>query len=114
MSGGCPLRSEHLYRAWQAYSRMLPVDALRRRKMNGDLRVAYSRDRRQIVRAGRAVVPLAAAVALSLSGGLSAATITVNSATALSVPASCTIVDAVASINQGSLVVTSNCANSGA
>jgi predicted outer membrane repeat protein len=46
-------------------------------------------------------------------GSAFAATIKVNDTAASSVPNSCTIVDAVASINQGSLVANSNCANNG-
>ncbi|HZP67668.1 MAG TPA: right-handed parallel beta-helix repeat-containing protein [Rudaea sp.] len=59
------------------------------------------------------LAPLAAAIGLSFSGAASAATITVNNGGSTSVAGSCTIVDAVASINQGSLVVGSNCANVG-
>jgi hypothetical protein len=83
-------------------------------EMNQPSCVADVLPQRKIAQGKHAVVPLAAAVALGLSSVASAATITVNNSTALSVAGSCTIVDAVASINQGSLVVTSNCANSGA
>jgi predicted outer membrane repeat protein len=59
------------------------------------------------------LTPLAAGVALCFAGAASAATITVNDPSAFSVAGSCTIVDAVASINQGSLAAGSNCVNSG-
>jgi len=55
------------------------------------------------------LAPLAAAVALCLSGTASAATITVDSPAAGSVRGKCSLVDAVKSINQGSIAGKSPC-----
>lgn len=59
------------------------------------------------------VAPLSAALALCLSGTALGATITVNDPTGSSVSGSCTIVDAAASLNQGSITAGSNCVNNG-
>jgi len=62
---------------------------------------------------GCRILKLAAAVACCLSNAALAATITVDNGAASSVAGSCTIVDAVASVNQGSAVVGSSCVNTG-
>lgn len=59
------------------------------------------------------IAPLTAGVALCLTSTTYGATIVVNNQSATSLPGSCTIVDAVASLNQGAIVAGTNCANSG-
>jgi hypothetical protein len=81
--------------------------------MHENSKITYCRANGLAMTSRFRLAPLAAAVALYFAGTASAATIMVNNSTAASLPNSCTIVDAIASINQGSLVATSNCANSG-
>jgi len=59
------------------------------------------------------LAPLVAAVALCLSGTASAATIMVDSPAPVGANGKCAIVDAVSSINQGSIVSKSRCLNTG-
>jgi hypothetical protein len=77
---------------------------------NGNTRAL--RERRAAT-ACRSLRRLALAVGSGLLGSADAATITVNDPSGNSVPGACGIVDAIDSINQGSLVAGSNCSNSG-
>lgn len=57
--------------------------------------------------------PLVAAMTLGLSGVASAATLTVNSSASISASGKCTLADAVAAVNRGSIARRSYCKNSG-
>jgi len=57
--------------------------------------------------------PLAAALALCLSGNALAATLTVNTAVSSAAPGKCTLSDAVSAINRGAIGWKIHCANSG-